>query len=214
MKDSFPYEQCFKQFCDDQGVEQEGSNYCHLLEGMLGRRSHLAQDDFRDILSTIESHISDPRHNRDQNNPTELPHNSMCSSIQEEVTTGSASEDALTEEASTSDTNLSTRNTSEEHVSEPLPGRASIQLQELLRSAIEPDDLPKFTQVVMEACTLIREEPVYTWSDRASFPLRLFTCTVILSSLEAVGSECTSKKEAKHQASKVLLELLRARYLE
>ena len=181
---------------------------------MLGHICLQAQSDFRDTLSTLECYIIDPRRNRDQNYLVEPPHNNICCLTQEEVTIGSASEDAVTERVSNSDQNQSTGDNLEGHVSEIFPTKVSGRLKQLLRDPIEVNDLEKYTQVVKEFCDRIGWEPSYSWCDRVLFPSRLFTCTVTLAGLKAVGLECRSKKEAKHEASKVLLELLRARYQE
>ena len=106
----------------------------------------------------------------------------------------------------------STGDISEEHVSEVFPTEDSERVKHLLRKPIEADDMQKYTQVVKEFCDCIGWEPSYTWCDRVLISSPLFTCTVTLADLKAVGSERRSKKEAKHEASKVLLELLIERH--
>lgn len=211
MKESFRYEQCFKQLCNEQGIEREGSNYCHLLESMLGHICLRGQNNFQDIVSTIEYNITDPRYNGDQKDVVEPPQHNICYSTQEASTSGSASEDVTTERESTSDANQSTGNILEEHISEPLPAKASEELRRLLQDHIDADDLPRYTQVVQEFCRYWGEEASYTWAHRGLPHLRKFQCTVTLEGLKAVGSECRSKQEAKHEASKVLWKQLKTR---
>ena len=213
MKDNFQYERCFKQLCNEQEIEQEGSDYCHLLESMLGHICLRGQNNFRDIVSTIEGNIIDPRRNGDQKDAVELPQHNLCCSTQEGRTTGRASEDVTTERESTPDTNQSTANISEEPVSEPLPTGVSEELRRLLQDHIDADDLPRYTEVVQEFCQYRGDEASYTWTQRGLPHLRKFQCTVTLLGLKAVGPECRSKQEAKHKASKVLWKQLRARIL-
>lgn len=211
-KDDFPYKQCFKQLCNEQEVERENSNYSHLLEGMLGHICLQAQSDFRDIVSTLECYIIDPRRNGDQKYLVDHPHNSICCTTQQGATIGSTSEDTITDRVSNTNPNQSTGDTSEEYFSELSPPKSSERVKQLLREPIKADDLERYTQVVMELCSLLGWNPCYAYCDKV-LSSRVFTCTVTLAGLKAVGSECKSKKEAKHKASKILWGLLRVRFL-
>jgi hypothetical protein len=213
MKDIYPYDSCFKALCSGGEVEPEAPNYPHLLESHLGRIYLKGQDYTRGIVSILEQNVLDPRYQNQKYRMQQMQPIPPCTGQPnpEQRISDSASDLVAIEERSTYDANQSTESIAELFTSVTPPPDVINREEQQLPVHAEALDLPRYTILLEEYSTRQGVKASYTNLPTQLLPTSKFICTITFQGIKVAGPECTSKKQAKHRASKVLWEELMAR---
>lgn len=211
MKAAFPYKNCFRELTGGREAEPEDPDYCYLLESSLGHIYLRGQDDAPGIVSILERNVRDPR--RSQGNkylkeplPTPLPPQ-ISQATQEERILDNASNGMATEVGSV----LGSNQYNGSILSFTPPQEVSNGNVRQLQEHAGLGDLARYTVFFEEYGTSKGTKPSYTWHQTKLKPTSRFQFTVTFEGVEAAGLECSSKQNAKHEASKALWEELHLR---
>jgi hypothetical protein len=213
MKAIYPHDHSFKLLCSGGEVEPEAPHGPHLLESHLGR-IYLKGQYTRDIVSILEQNVLDPRRYENQKYRMQQMQSMAPRAgqpIPEQRISDSASDLVAIEGRSTYDANQSTESIAQPFTSETPPLDVINSEEQQLRVQTEALDLPRYTILIEEYSTRRGVKPSYTNRPTQLMPTSKFTCTITFQGIKVTGPECTSKKQAKHKASKVLWEELTAR---
>ena len=217
MKAVFPHDNCFRALSSGEEVELEATNYPHLLESLLGRIYLKGQDYTRGVVSILEQNVQDPRRKQHQKYRTQEMQQMRSATprtgqpARERRISDSASNLMTIEGNSASDTNQSTESIAQPFTSETPPPEVINGVERQAQVSIGALDLPRYTIMVEEYTKRQGVKPSYTYLQTQLMPTNKYICTITLQGIEVVGPECTSKKQAKHEASKALWEELKIR---
>lgn len=208
----FPYDSCFKELSNGREPESRDLNYHLLLEGHLGNVCVQGQNHTPGILSLLEKHVRDPRQHSNQmyQMPPPTPQDTR-QRIEEEIILDNTSDSMAAEEGAASDANQSQESITQSFAFETASPEVNNRVAQQLRMYTAVEVLSKYTILVEEYSVSTGVKPVYEYLATQVQPMNKFTCTVTFQGIKIVGSECGSKKQAKHVASRALWKELQWR---
>ncbi|OBT70834.1 hypothetical protein VF21_10108 [Pseudogymnoascus sp. 05NY08] len=208
MKAAFPYDNCFRELPGRREAEPEDPDYCYLLESLLGHIYLRGQDDAPGIVSILERNVRDPRRSQDEKYLKSPPLPPQISQVtQEERILDNASNGMATEVGSVFGSNQYIGSIPKFTPPQEVSNGNVRQLQE----HADLGDLAIYTVFFEEHGTIKGTKPSYTWRQTQLKPTSRFLFTVTFEGVEVAGLECSSKQNAKHEASKALWEELHLR---
>jgi len=179
---NFRHEECYVALCGPNEAIQPDANFHDLLLGHIGHIS--CRDPSHDLMTLfmdLEKYVDDPRRHQ-RNEKFILPEKSNAGHTPEAKTFLSPPPSPVP----------------------PLQTNTRIVSSEADENRLP---LPKYTIMVQQYCDAEGLRPVYNTKE-THFDSQRFVSTIIVGDLKARGRESSSKKNAKHEASKALWNLL------
>lgn len=214
MKDAFPYESCFKELSEGREAEPEDPDYHRLLESLLGRIYLWGNEDAARIVSCLERNVRQPhlyQRDKDLKKPLHTPLSPHISQAKKE-------ERIFDNSSNNMATDRGAACSSSQPIGSTLSFPSKIPSQEVgngnrmqLQGYANLTCLASYTTIFEEYGAKKGTKPLYTCYQTKVTPASRFLCTVTFEGVEVVGLECSSKQNAKHEASKALWEKLQLR---